>query len=474
MYSLENYKNQCYNPGSPNPTPKRPPLNSLPKSIDTDSFDFSPAEPSLVSPLKLKIGTRDRRCKRKLVSYSEDESGPTSSSPKKAKMEDLKEILQQNNQQMQAFMDKIDKKLDAKMDQGFASLTTSLTSLQENMNANNTKMETKMATLENEFTKFQDNVTKNALDAKEEIKASIYPIVREALPEIKADVKKDVIEATSGAWKANLVDKVKEHEHSAVVFGLKVTNRPYDDAEDFLENHLKLSHDSYSKICMKHAVRLGRGDPKNPPGLLMTFSHPGERNMVLSLSKNLRGSKLKLEKHVPKLYQKEHKNFKKIEWKLKNMPGMNYQTQIIFDGYKMLLRYKKKDTRDESYQYVIHSEYFPPIDLAMNEISSSIKHPAGSRPTPMISPDIAARAASSFYVSGMKTERTEASFTEQFKDILEPGDKAVVAEIKLIKSDLAVIFCTTWEDCARIVNNKNYLKFQNEKISYTMFSEHAS
>ena len=122
MYSLENYKNQCYNPGSPNPTPNRPPLNSLPKSIDTDSFDFSPAEPSLVSPLKLKIGTRDRRCKRKLVSYSEDESGPTSSSPKKAKMEDLKEILQQNNQQMQAFMDKIDKKLDAKMDQGLHRL----------------------------------------------------------------------------------------------------------------------------------------------------------------------------------------------------------------------------------------------------------------------------------------------------------------------------------------------------------------
>ena len=53
----------------------------------------------------------------------------------------------------------------------------------------------------------------------------------------------------------------------------------------------------------------------------MTFSHPGERNMVLSLSKNLRGSKLKLEKHVPKLYQKEHKNFKKNWMEIEKYAG---------------------------------------------------------------------------------------------------------------------------------------------------------
>jgi hypothetical protein len=471
MYSLATYKEQCYNPGNPNPAPARPPLNSFPKSSETEDFDFT--TPVKVSPIKLKISDRnvtyrDRKCKRKL-----DNPAPsTSASPlKKAKMltkDDLREMFEQNNKDL---MDKIDKKLDSKIEQGFASLTSSISTLQESMNSNNAKMENRMSVLEDDFTKFQDNVIKNANEAKEELKASIVPIVRDTIPEIRTKVKNDVLDAASGAWKANLADKVREHEHSAIAFGLKVSKNPMDDAHSFLEKDLKMNRDSMSKIYMKHAVRLGRGDGKKPPGLLMTFSHPGERNLVLSCSKNLKGTKIKLEKHVPKLYQKEHKSFKNTEWKLKNMPGMNYQTQIIFDGYKMLLRYKVRDTTDVKYQYVIHSEYYPPMDQAESEIISSIHIPAGSLPTPVIPTATATKAAASFFVSGMTTERTEDAFTEVFKAFVNPGDKASIVEIKLVKPNLAVIFCKSWGDCSRIVDSKKDSKLNDEKVSFTLFSE---
>ena len=78
------------------------------------------------------------------------------------------------------------------------------------------------------------------------------------------------------------------------------------------------------------------------------------------------------------------------------MTGTNYQTQIIFDGYKMLLRYKAKNSPSEKFQYVIHDEYFPPMDQAETDIVSTIKHPAGSKPTPLISKEQATRAAASF------------------------------------------------------------------------------
>ena len=471
MYSLATYKEQCYNPGASNPTPARAPLNSFPKV--TEDFDFTPTK---VSPIKLKISDRnvtyrDRKCKRKL----ENSAPEILASPlKKAKMctkEELSDMFDRNNRQMQDFMDKIDKKLDSKIEQGFASLTSSISTLQESMNSNNAKMETRMSALEVDFTKFQDNVIKNATEAKEELKASIVPLVRETIPEVKNEVKKDVLDAASGGWKITLADKVREHEHSAIAFGLKVSKNPMGDAQNFLENDLKMSRDSMSKIYLKHAVRLGRGDGRKPPGLLMTFSHPGERNLVLSCSKNLKGTKIKLEKHVPKLYQKEHKSFKHTEWKLKNMPGMNYQTQIIFDGYKMLLRYKKRDTTDVKYQYVIHSEYYPPMDQAESEIISTIHFPAGSVPTPVIPTATAARAAASFFVSGMTTERTEDTFAEQFKAFVNPGDKASIVDIKLVKPDLAVIFCKSWDDCARIVNSKKDSQLNDEKISITLFSE---
>ena len=141
-----------------------------------------------------------------------------------------------------------------------------------------------MSALEVDFTKFQDNVIKNATEAKDELKASIVPLVRETIPEVKNEVKKDVLDAASGGWKITLADKVREHEHSAIAFGLKVSKNPMGDAQNFLENDLKMSRDSMSKIYLKHAVRLGRGDGRKPPGLLMTFSHPGEQNLVLFIA----------------------------------------------------------------------------------------------------------------------------------------------------------------------------------------------
>ena len=41
MYSLQNYKDQCYNIGSPSPTPAKSPVKRLPKTIDTQ-FAFTP------------------------------------------------------------------------------------------------------------------------------------------------------------------------------------------------------------------------------------------------------------------------------------------------------------------------------------------------------------------------------------------------------------------------------------------------
>ena len=469
MYSLASYKEQCYNLGSPNITAVKSPLKNLPKAGVSEKFEFSPLK---TSPIKTKIESRDRKCKRKLIPSAETNEIATINSPtKKPKMEDIKEMLEKSNKQMMEFMKSIDKKLDEKMDQGFASLSTSISTLQQNMNANNEQMGNKIATLEDEFVKFQENVTKNALEAKNEIKESILPTVREVLPVVKNEIKNEVIESVSSAWKASLADKIREHERSLIVFGLKVSDTPLNDGKDFLENKLKMSENEVNKACLKHAVRLGKGDGNNPPGLLLTFAHPGERNFVLSFSKNLKGSNLKLEKHIPKLFQKEHKVFKKEAWKLKNIPGTNYQTQIIFDGYKMLLRYKERDTTTDKFQYVIHSEYFPPMDKAESEIVSSIKHPIGSKPTPVISRDLIEKSNTSFYVTGMTTERTESTFIELFKDFLDPSDKDAVVEIKLNRKDLATVYCKSWQDCSRIVNNRKDKKFQNDKITLTMFAD---
>ena len=150
---------------------------------------------------------------------------------------------------------------------------------------------------------------------------------------------------------------------------------------------------------------------------------------------------------------------------------MNYQTQIIFDGYKMMLRYKKRDTLEEKFNYTMHSEYYPPMTLAGSQVKSSIVIPEGTIPTPVIPIDIANKAAASFFMTGMKTERTEDNFIQLFKEFVKPEDRDAILEIKLDKTDVAIIFCKSWEDCNRMVSSYKDSRFYDEVVSFMLFSD---
>ena len=307
MYSFSNYKDQCYNFGSPNPSPSCPPLRNLSTVSD---FDFSPIE-----------GSIEHNTAQKSKRKRDFENFPQSPTKKQKMMtkEEMSDLLQENNKYVQGLLDK----MDGKMEAGFSTLSTFLLSLKETMDINDIKMNNGMATLEKEFTRFQENT---AEEAKLEIQASVLPSIEAEMPKVKEVMKKEVLEAADGAWKVSLADKIKEHEHCAIVFGLRVVSTPLEDAYNFIRNNLKVNAEDSRKFNVINATRLGRGTDQKPPGLLIKFSHPGERNFILSYSKNLKGTRMKIEKHVPKLYQNEHKLFKKTVFELSRMPGMNYQT----------------------------------------------------------------------------------------------------------------------------------------------------
>ena len=117
---------------------------------------------------------------------------------------------------------------------------------------------------------------------------------------------------------------------------------------------------------------------------LILFSNPSDRNLVLSFSKNLKNPKLSIEKHIPKIYQAEYKKFKNIAAKFRLIPDMNCQTQITFDSHLMLLRYKARDTHNQKFQYITHSEFYPPMEQASSHLKSSLHIPPGTVPTPVI------------------------------------------------------------------------------------------
>ena len=71
----------------------------------------------------------------------------------------------------------------------------------------------------------------------------------------------------------------------------------------------------------------------------------------------------------------------------------------------------------------------------------------------------------------MVTERTEDTFKRQFMAHISTEDRASVAEIKLVKKNMAVIYCNSWEECKRILDKIKDTKFENEKVYFSLFSE---
>ena len=171
--------------GSPQPNPAQSPFESLPKV--SQEFNFSDS----------KITTRPKR-KTNLSDISEPKSPA-----KKSKMMSIKEVnemfsgLQKTLMSLNEKVGDMSRKLNDNGDR--------LNEFQETMQTNNKNLEGKINNLEGEFSKLQEAVETSTAKTAEEVKTMIVPFIRdEIVPEIKSDIKTDVLKAADGAWKEQL------------------------------------------------------------------------------------------------------------------------------------------------------------------------------------------------------------------------------------------------------------------------------
>ena len=132
MFSLNNYKEQCYNLGSPEPSPSRPPLQAFPKVNHNEllnDFEFP------LSPIKIKINTR--QSKKKAINDPEQINilkTPTKK-PKTMKEEELRAFLTGITQKMDQFSVQLASNTEqsAKTEQNLATLTNSFANLKKKL-----------------------------------------------------------------------------------------------------------------------------------------------------------------------------------------------------------------------------------------------------------------------------------------------------------------------------------------------------
>jgi hypothetical protein len=263
------------------------------------------------------------------------------------------------------------------------------------------------------------------------------------------DAVKHYVDNSSGSddtWKANLAREVFDHEHGIVVHGVrfdcKDDNSKKESAKKFLKDDLKASEDLINRIRIKEVIRLGADNGAGkPPPILIKFGHPTERNQILPLSSNLKRG-IDIDKNIPKKYQKTHREYKKLAWKLKTVHGVH--AQVIFDDFNLILRYKKKDDGITKYNFVTEKEWYPkPGDIESSQTKGVARDP-NKHDTPAIDTSRQAECHKTVIVTGVCETINQTNASMEFMTHFASKDHVHLVKVDYKSKGTIVITCNNW------------------------------
>ena len=456
------YKNQVYNPGSPNPNPKTSPLKILPKEHKSPSPYQSTPDPD--NPLKLTFSSKRKRAQ---------EAKSPEIQNKKQKMATKEEIKEMNEDLIKRFLDAQavsskalceEIKNEIKADIGsikvkIDSMSDKQEAFAEEVKKDKEKAESRFEELEKKMEELQNqkNVSNRVTDEDS----------------IQTAVQNYVETASDSSWKANLAREVFEHEHGLVVHGVRIDAK--DDttrkeaAKKFIKEDLKASEEIMNRIKIREVVRLGSDNGAGkPPPLLIKFGHPTERNLLLPLSRNLKRG-VDIDKNIPKMYLQKHKEFKRLAWKLKTVHDV--QTQVIFDSHNLVLRYKKQDDGATKYNWTIEREYYPKPGEASTALNRATARDPNKHDTPVLDTSDKAECNRTLIITGVSETVNRENVSKEIHDYIDSKDHVHVERVSLRYKGTVVITCKDWLGCKTIADNYKNKKLHDNEIFFTLFSD---
>ena len=173
-----------------------------------------------------------------------------------------------------------------------------------------------------------------------------------------------------------------------------------------------------------------------------------------------------MDKNIPKMYQKSHKEFKRLCWKLKLLH--NVQAQVIFEGYKLILRYKKKDEGVTKFDWVVEKEFHPePSDLQSSLSTSSNKDPS-KHDTPIVDK---ISASKTIIVTGVPNQVTRDSVLTDFNSYFKETDQGNITDIQYKTKGTVLIICKDWAACKQIASTYEKVKLMDKEIFFILYND---
>ena len=290
----------------------------------------------------------------------------------------------------------------------------------------------------------------------EGVNIDLDSITESILPEVNKSVSK-VFEAQ---WVETLKQEIREAQSDLFIRGLepgKIANKT--DAKTFFSEKMKLSCDDINIVSVRPLK-----NPKNKKeSVIVKFSHVSEQNLCFKSSHNLPIG-MSVDQSVPKKYQQRYNVFKETAWKLRTTQGV--MTRIGFEGHKLTLKIKKKDTDTLKYDWTIFEEYSPKFVVSPPSPPKPApsRGPVGTIPTPPLN----AQALEGFLIfSKIESDLKDIDLETEFHKIFTEECKKKIVEIRAVNQHTFSVKCKDRNAASNIQKDYNDFKFEKGSLQVT-------
>ena len=286
--------------------------------------------------------------------------------------------------------------------------------------------------------------------------------LREEMKEMKESFDKKVMKVVgdkgtasdSSSYKITLATIIDKANKNLIIHGLK-TDKPMDDVQALFSS-LKLPASIQTNIVS--VVQLGKGDGVKTPSIMVSLQNQFQRNDLLKAAKNLPAG-VSFDRDIPQGYREAYKRMRRQAWKYRNL--FEVQTQIIFTGHQLQLRYKDIEEGSKK-AYTILEEFYPkPEHLVTPNSGNSVK--PGTHPSTSISKDALERARNKMIMTGIG-KRDKSEVDTLLKDILKTQEYDAIAKVDILRGN-AVIEMSSPTIGRQIVSKYNSILSKEHKIS---------
>ena len=322
-------------------------------------------------------------------------------------------------------------------------------------------MSKEMSNLSEKYESISATVTENSKDI-----ASLQSSVSDMKKEVKAELLEELGQSHANtnlsAYKYTLSVENEKSAKNIIIHGMKSEN-PKLDVENLFA---KLSIPPTSEYKITSVTKMGREGGDKIPSILVSLENQFQRNEILRHASNLAGgSGLVLDRDVPAAYRAKYKSMKRKAWKHKQFFAVN--TQIIFSGHLMQLRYRDKVESGKK-DYTLIEEFYPdPLTMCNFVKGNKARH--GMIPSSSINAASLELAKEQLLITGL-AEMSELKLDALLKKMLKKQEFDNIKGKQMLNGSARLTFGTK-SICSKVLNAYNGKVVEGFKFNFEAFEE---